>query len=220
MAAAAAAAAASRRATSRSNSIASPTPRSLGDGLARLEGRSVLLAVGDMAKAAAALIELDGVARRIVLCPPGAGADALDALARAADADALVYDGDAPAPEIDVATRVACRLPLAPLGAPRAARFVTEWAMPTSGTSGPPKLVAHTLATLTAAFRPVAGAALGDLLRHPPLRRAADPAARADRRRVADARATRAKASTRFSSGSAKRARPIFPARRRIGAKC
>jgi acyl-coenzyme A synthetase/AMP-(fatty) acid ligase len=29
--------------------------------------------------------------------------------------------------------------------------------MPTSGTSGPPKLVAHTLATLTAAFHPVAG---------------------------------------------------------------
>jgi acyl-coenzyme A synthetase/AMP-(fatty) acid ligase len=43
------------------------------------------------------------------------------------------------------------------LAAPRVARFVTEWAMPTSGTSGPPKLVAHTLATLTAAFRPAAG---------------------------------------------------------------
>jgi acyl-coenzyme A synthetase/AMP-(fatty) acid ligase len=130
---------------------------SLGDGLARLEGRSVLLAVGDMAKAAAALIDLDGVARQIVLCPPGASADALVALARASAADALVYDGDASAPEIDIATRVACRLPLAPLAAPRTARFVTEWAMPTSGTSGPPKLVAHTLATLTAAFRPVAG---------------------------------------------------------------
>ncbi len=130
---------------------------SLGDGLARLEGRRVLLAVGDMAKAAAALIELDGVARQIVLCPPDAGADALGALAHAAEADALVHDGDAPAPQIDVATRVACRLPLAPLAAPRAARIVTEWAMPTSGTSGPPKLVAHTLETLTAAFRPVAG---------------------------------------------------------------
>jgi acyl-coenzyme A synthetase/AMP-(fatty) acid ligase len=130
---------------------------SLGDGLARLEGRSVLLAVGDMAKAAAALIELDGVARQIVLCPPGAGADSLAALARAAAADALVHDADAPAPQIDITTRVACRLPLAALAAPRAARFVTEWAMPTSGTSGPPKLVAHTLATLTAAFHPVAG---------------------------------------------------------------
>jgi len=130
---------------------------SLGDGLPRLEGRSVLLAVGDMAKAAAALIDLDGVARQIVLSPPGAGAGALAALARAAGADALVHDGDVPAPEINVVTRVACRLPLAPLAAPRAARLVTEWVMPTSGTSGPPKLVAHTLATLTAAFRPVAG---------------------------------------------------------------
>ena len=34
-------------------------------------------------------------------------------------------------------------------------RLATEWVMPTSGTSGPPKLVAHTLATLTGAFRPV-----------------------------------------------------------------
>ena len=129
----------------------------LGEGLARLDSRCVLLEVGDMAKAAAALIELDGVTRRIVLCPPGADAQLLIALARAAEADALVYDGDAPSPEIDVAIRVACRLPLAPLAAPRAARFVTEWAMPTSGTSGPPKLVAHTLATLTAAFRPATG---------------------------------------------------------------
>jgi acyl-coenzyme A synthetase/AMP-(fatty) acid ligase len=130
---------------------------SLGEGLARLAGRSVLLAVGDMAKAAAALIDLDGVARQIVLSPPGADAAALAALARASAADALVYDGDRPTPEIDVATRVACRLPLTPLAAPRTARFTTEWAMPTSGTSGPPKLVAHTLTTLTAAFRPVAG---------------------------------------------------------------
>jgi acyl-coenzyme A synthetase/AMP-(fatty) acid ligase len=130
---------------------------SLGEDPARLEGRAVLLAVGDMAKAAAALIELDGVARQIVLCPPGAGIDALVALARAAAADALVHDGDAPTPEIGVETRVACRLPLQPLSAPRAARFSTEWILPTSGTSGPPKLVAHTLATLTAAFHPVAG---------------------------------------------------------------
>jgi acyl-coenzyme A synthetase/AMP-(fatty) acid ligase len=130
---------------------------SLGDGLARLAGRSVLLAVGDMAKAAAALIELDGVARQIVVCPPGAGIDLLVALARVAEADALVHDANAPAPEIGVATRVACRLPLAPLSAARAARFNSEWFLPTSGTSGAPKLVAHTLATLAASFRPAAG---------------------------------------------------------------
>ena len=67
---------------------------SLGGELDRLEGRSVALAVGDMAKAAAALIELDGLARRIVLCPPGLDRAGLEALICGAQADALVYDGD------------------------------------------------------------------------------------------------------------------------------
>ena len=170
---------------------------SLGGTLPRLDGRSVVLAVGDMAKAAAALIELDGMARRIVLCPPGFDISGLDALARAAEADTLIYDGDAPPPDtaLDV---VACRLPLTspsprlrptnasrfrgegmgeglghfddraahphaphpnllPAGGEKGQdrRLATEWVMPTSGTSGPPKLVAHTLATLTGAFRPV-----------------------------------------------------------------
>src|SRR5271154_7239097 len=49
-------------------------------------------------------------------------------------------------------------LPLETLAFPaenrRRRRFATEWVMPTSGTSGPPKMVAHTLATLTGAIRP------------------------------------------------------------------
>ncbi len=127
---------------------------SLGADLPRLEGRSIVLAVSDMTKAAAALIELDGLARRIVLCPPSFDMRGLDALARHAEADALVHDGDAPTPEASFDVVAACRLPLAPLKAERARRFVTEWVMPTSGTSGPPKLVAHTISTLTGAFRP------------------------------------------------------------------
>jgi hypothetical protein len=160
---------------------------SLDAAVSRLEGRSVVLAVGDMAKAAAALIELDGLTRRIVLCPPGFDMRGLDALARAAEADTLVYDGDGPPPETTL-DAVACRLPLssppprqrgegrgeglgdrppftgahpAPHpnllpadGEKEHRRFATEWVMPTSGTSGPPKLVAHTLATLTGPFRP------------------------------------------------------------------
>ena len=127
---------------------------SLGGDLSRLEGRSVILAVGDMAKAAAALIELDGAARRIVLCPPGFDARGLEVLARLAEADALVQDGDAQTPEAPFDVIAACHLPLAPLQAPRVRRFATEWVLPTSGTSGPPKLVVHTLATLTGPFRP------------------------------------------------------------------
>jgi len=138
---------------------------SLGADLPRLEGRSVVLAVGDMAKAAAALIELDGFARRIVLCPPGFETRGLDALIRDAEADALVYDGDEAAPSARLDCLAPCRLPLEPLRSPRppsprlrgegrSRRLATEWVMPTSGTSGPPKMVVHNLATLTGAFRP------------------------------------------------------------------
>ncbi len=168
---------------------------SLGAALPRLEGRSVVLAVGDMAKAAAALIELDGLGRRIVLCPPGVAVAGLVALIGAAQADALVYDGDEAAPEAALEILAPCRLPLESLAMPASPsprlrgegrgegpgrlhdlaardpaphpsllpasgekgpvrRFATEWVMPTSGTSGPPKMVVHTLATLTGAFRP------------------------------------------------------------------
>src|SRR5208337_3252031 len=65
---------------------------SLRSHLARLEGRSVILSVGDMAKAAAALIDLDGCARRIVLCPPGWEQSRVESAGRDAEADALVYD--------------------------------------------------------------------------------------------------------------------------------
>jgi acyl-coenzyme A synthetase/AMP-(fatty) acid ligase len=134
---------------------------SLGAALPRLEGRAVVVAVADMAKAAAALIELDGFARRIVLCPPEFNARGLDAMIRDAEADALVYDGDATAPEAALEILAPCRLPLEPRSTPLARRFATEWVMPTSGTSGPPKMVVHTLATLTGAFRPAPSQAWG-----------------------------------------------------------
>ena len=127
---------------------------SLAVDLEALAGRSILLAVGDMAKAAAALIELDGLARRVVLCPPGFDLGGVDEYARLAEADALVHDGDEAGPAMALELAVACRLPLAPLRSARLRRFATQWVMPTSGTSGAPKLVAHNLATLTGGFRP------------------------------------------------------------------
>jgi acyl-coenzyme A synthetase/AMP-(fatty) acid ligase len=125
---------------------------SLGSQLARLEGRSVILFVRDMAKAAAALIDLDGLARRIVLCPPGWEPSRLEAVVRDAEADALVHDGEEDAARISVEFAAPCRLPLQPLDSPRAASRETEWILPTSGTSGPAKLVVHTLRTLTGAI--------------------------------------------------------------------
>ncbi len=43
---------------------------SLGDDLRKFEGRSVLIAVETQMEAAAALIDLDGLARRVLLCRP------------------------------------------------------------------------------------------------------------------------------------------------------
>lgn len=123
---------------------------SLGPGAERLKDSSVLLAVGDMALAAAALIELDGRVRRLVLAPPGWDSDKLASAARTAQADSIVHDGDAPPLALPLAVR--CQLPMrsAPERAPP--HRLTEWVLPTSGTSGPPKLVAHDLATLTGAI--------------------------------------------------------------------
>ena len=125
---------------------------SLGSGLKGLHGRAVVLSVRDMAKAAAALIELDGFARRIVLCPADWEPWRLESAASTAQADALVYDDDAVGPPISVRHSASCWLPLQPLDSPRVAEFETEWVLPTSGTTGPPKLVVHTLATLTGAI--------------------------------------------------------------------
>jgi acyl-coenzyme A synthetase/AMP-(fatty) acid ligase len=119
----------------------------------RLAGRSVVLAVGDMAKAAAALIDLDGLARRILLCPPGFDADKLASAAALAEADALAYD-DAAAPPISLDLALPVRLPLAPRAEEGEPALATEWVLPTSGTSGPPKLAVHTLETLVGAITP------------------------------------------------------------------
>src|SRR5438105_5377896 len=67
---------------------------SLGGRLAELAGRSVLLVAHDQLAAATALIELDGVARRLVLCPPDLPAEHLAVVIADAEIDAVVSDRD------------------------------------------------------------------------------------------------------------------------------
>jgi acyl-coenzyme A synthetase/AMP-(fatty) acid ligase len=127
---------------------------SLGADRESLRGRSVVLFVGDMALAAAALIDLDGLARRVMLCPPGWDVAKLETVFRDAEADAIVHDDSAAAALTPATLAVKCELPLRPRPAERGVGFETEWVLPTSGTSGPPKLVVHTLRGLLGAIGP------------------------------------------------------------------
>jgi hypothetical protein len=164
---------------------------------ADLTGRSVLLRVADPLSAALALVALDGVARRIVLCPPDLTDEALPGVMATAGIEAIAFDESAPVEAAGlIAARIALPSPssqahhdpfpltgkgqgmgvsaqaakvgrgcepantelaLPPPPPPRRGEGSpkpTEWVMFTSGTSGPPKLVTHTLAGLTGAIRP------------------------------------------------------------------
>lgn len=127
---------------------------SLGGRAEELRGRSVLLAIADQLTTALALIELDGIARRIVLCPPDLRLEHLPAIAEAASVDALVSDRTASAnigPGVQCS--VECSQDLQSGGADRTASYQTEWILLTSGTTGLPKMVLHTLSSLTGAIK-------------------------------------------------------------------
>ena len=66
--------------------------------LEALRGRSVIVAIRDQLTAAIALLELDGVARRMVLCTPDLSPKHLPHVARCAQADAWLGDSTSGAP--------------------------------------------------------------------------------------------------------------------------
>src|SRR5690348_7148198 len=69
---------------------------SLGGRLSELSRRTVLLRTHDPLAAALAMLELDGVARRLVICPPDVRSEHLPALIAKAGVDAIVSDRDLP----------------------------------------------------------------------------------------------------------------------------
>src|SRR5712691_5010458 len=82
---------------------------SLGGRLAELRDRSVLVSTDDQLTAALALIELDGLARRLILCPPDLSAEHLAYVSAIAEADAIVSDRDRPQlRECGIALSVIC----------------------------------------------------------------------------------------------------------------
>jgi acyl-coenzyme A synthetase/AMP-(fatty) acid ligase len=124
--------------------------------LEALRDRSVVIATEQALTAVLALIELDGVARRMVLCPPGVSAEHFPQVVRDAQADAWVTDAAAGPPQglgaipciVAHPEPQACKVDRSA----RRSATATEWVLLTSGTTGGPKLVLHTLASLTAAF--------------------------------------------------------------------
>ena len=127
---------------------------SLAGRLDDLRGRSVLIATHDQLGAGLALIELDGIARRMVLCPGDLPRAQLPSIIATAEIDAIVCD------EIDLSTDFAgvecfASRSLEPVGAAHDRREScrTEWVLLTSGTTNDPKMAVHTLSSLTGAIK-------------------------------------------------------------------
>lgn len=117
-----------------------------------LAGKSVLVAASTQLDAAIALVELDGLARRLVLLPPDIKTEALPSIVRDAEVDAIVCSEPSHYAALGIANAIRCgpniRRELT-VGYPV---LKTEWLMLTSGTTGDPKLVVHTLAGLSGAI--------------------------------------------------------------------
>jgi acyl-coenzyme A synthetase/AMP-(fatty) acid ligase len=122
---------------------------SLGGAFEALRCKRVVIASGDPLQIAAALLELDGWASRIVICPPDLESRHLAAVLRDSEAEALLHDSRI-APPFCAGDLLAIGIAPSRRPAPQAERGAvrTEWALLTSGTTGDPKMALHTLATL------------------------------------------------------------------------
>jgi acyl-CoA synthetase (AMP-forming)/AMP-acid ligase II len=120
---------------------------SLGGRLPGLLGRSVLLATQDQLAAALALVELDGVAARLIICPPDLPAEHLHSVMARGGVDAVVSDQGLGGPLC-----VTCSLTITPVKSEQVERRLTEWVLLTSGTTGGSKMLIHDLRSLTAAI--------------------------------------------------------------------
>ena len=125
----------------------------IASGVENLRGRSVLIASADPFLVALALIEFDGLARRMTLYPPDLALEHLPYVMRYAEVDAVVSDGSfLSGASIGAAQHAICTPALVPRVHASQERLPTEWILLTSGTTGRPKMVLHTLASLAGAI--------------------------------------------------------------------
>jgi acyl-coenzyme A synthetase/AMP-(fatty) acid ligase len=119
---------------------------------ADLSGAHVLLRTHDQSFAALALVELDGVAARIVIAPPDVKPEHLPSVIARATIDVVV--GEDPALAVEGTRFEQVHLPQD--GSAIAPSRKSEWVLFTSGTTGLPKMVAHSLEGLSGAIQPAA----------------------------------------------------------------
>jgi acyl-CoA synthetase (AMP-forming)/AMP-acid ligase II len=102
-----------------------------------------------------ALLTLDGIARRVLLCPPDLDPVHIADIAREAEVNIILTDGTGPAAgqNLDGVTVIGCGGTLVPVEPFNGPRRETEWILFTSGTTSRPKMVIHTLATLARPLR-------------------------------------------------------------------
>src|SRR5436190_21999848 len=103
------------------------TGTSLGGQVGKLAGRSVLIVARDQFAAALALIELDGIARRLIVCTPDLPSEHLRAVVARAGVDAIVSDNDRGHDGLGVPLRVLCNGTVTPAEETPVTSCRTEW---------------------------------------------------------------------------------------------
>jgi acyl-coenzyme A synthetase/AMP-(fatty) acid ligase len=122
--------------------------------------RCVLLATVAQLPTVLALIELDGQAKRVVICTPDLSREHLQAAIQDAQVEVVVTDGRRLPPDLAPDLRVVpCSERLQDRTETAQRTIETQWVLFTSGTTGRPKPVLHTLKTLMGAISDGVGAA-------------------------------------------------------------